>query len=93
MIELEKQKINQNLFLKNREKLEMSGVDEVNSFDENKITAFTNLGFISIKGNDLHIKKFNTNTKELNISGKIDEIKYSSSKKHESKSFLSRLFK
>ena len=93
MTEIEKQKINHNLFLKDREKVEISGVDEVNSFDENKITAFTTLGFISIKGFNLHIQKFNTNTKELNIVGKIDEIKYSNNKKHEGKSFLSRLFK
>ncbi len=93
MTEIEKQKINQNIFLKEREKLEMSGVEEVNSFDENKITAYTTLGFITIKGFNLHIQKFNTNTKELNIVGKIDEIKYSDNKKHEGKSFLSRLFK
>ncbi len=93
MTEIENKNITQNLFLKNRENLEMSGVDEINSFDENKITAFTNLGFISIKGINLHIQKFNTNTKDLNIVGKIDEIKYTNSKKHEGKSFLSRLFK
>ena len=93
MIELEKENFRQNLLLQNRENLEMSGVEEVNNFDENQITAFTTLGFIIIKGSELHIQKFNTNTKELTITGKIDELKYKNGQKHENASFFSRLFR
>ena len=81
MVELEREKIKQNILLENRETMGISGVDEVDSFNEDKITAFTTLGFITIKGSDLHIEKFNTNTRELNITGRIDEIKYSEQKR------------
>lgn len=83
----------QNIILKNREKLIISGVDDVDGFDKNQITAFTELGFITIKGTDLHIKKFNNQTKDLDISGHIDQIVYSDKQKRSDLKFLSRLFK
>lgn len=92
MIELEREKTTQNILLENRENMSLSGVDEVDSYNEKQITAFTTLGFITIKGSDLHIKKFNTNTRELNIAGQIDEIKYSN-QKHKNKNALGWFFK
>lgn len=97
MVELEKEKVTQNILLENREHMGVSGVDEVDSFNEKQITAFTTLGFITIKGSSLHIKKFNTNTRELNITGRIDEIKYSNGEKRETNhslnNFFNKLFK
>ncbi len=81
------------IFLENRKTLEMNGVDEVNNFDEQRISANTNLGLIVVKGYKLQVQKFNTKTKNLKITGKINEIKYPENKKTEHKSFFSRLFK
>lgn len=93
MPELEKEKTNQNILLENRKKLEMSGVNDVNNFDEQQIVATTSLGFLVIKGSKLHVQKFNVKTKELSITGKIDELKYKNNNNEENKSFLKRLFK
>ena len=82
-----------NIVLENRKKLEMTGIKEVGDFNEEKITAFSTLGTIIIKGIGLHIEKFNNKTKELNITGNIVELKYSENSKNKNKSFLSRLFK
>lgn len=91
---LEKEKSSQNIVLENREKLEITGVSNVNSFDELQITATTNLGFLTIKGAKLHIQEFNIKTKELRIVGKISDLKYSDNGgKQEHKNFLNRLFK
>lgn len=93
MPETKKEKTSQNILLENREKLEMSGVKDVNSFNDQQIIATTSLGFLIIKGSNLHVKKFNVSTKELNVTGKIDELKYKDSNNEENKSFLKRLFK
>ena len=93
MPEIEKEKLSQNILLENREKLEMSGVEEVNSFNEQQIVAKTVLGFLVIKGINLHVKKFNVKTKELSVTGKIDELKYKESNNEENKNFFKRLFK
>lgn len=93
MPEIEKKNLNQNIFLENRKKLEISGVCDVNSFNEQEIVASTNLGFLIIKGSKLHVKKFNVKTKELNITGEIEELKYKNNHTEENKGFLKRLFK
>ncbi len=88
-----KEDLSQNIVLENRKKLEMTGINEVGDFNEEKITAFSTLGRIIIKGTNLHIEKFNNKTKELNVSGNFMELKYSESSKNKNKSFLNRLFK
>lgn len=94
MSENEKEKLNQNILLENREKLEMSGIEDVSSFNDQQIVAATILGYLTIKGSKLHVKKFNVKTKELKITGKIDELKYKNTNNEENnKSFLKRLFK
>ena len=93
MEEMKKEDISQNIVLENRKKLEMTGINEVGDFNEEKITAFSTLGTIIIKGVGLHVEKFNNKTKELNINGSIRELKYSENSKSKNKSFLSRLFK
>lgn len=92
-IDISEEKSPQNIVLENRKKLEMTGIDEVDSYDENQIIAITSSSLILIKGSNLQIQKFNNKTKELNIIGKIDEIKYSNGKKRDKKSFIKKLFK
>lgn len=92
-IDISEEKSPQNIVLENRKKLEMTGIDEVDSYDENQIIAITSSSLILIKGSNLQIQKFNNKTKELNITGKIDEIKYSNGKKRDKKSFIKKLFK
>ena len=95
MIEERKNNTNiiQNLVLENRNKLSISGVNDVDSFDEKQISAFTEMGFLTIKGSNLHINRFNTQNGELNLSGKIDSFCYSNREKMSTTSFISKLFK
>ncbi len=88
-----KDKINQNLVLENRKKLDVSGVEDVSSFDEKQITALTTMGILTIKGVNLHIKKFNNQTNELNITGRVDELIYSNKQKRNNLNFLGKIFK
>ena len=44
-----------NAILENRQRLQLSGVTDVDSFDEDEIRLFTQLGELTIKGKDLHM--------------------------------------
>ena len=47
----------QNLILENREKLNVSGVNDVLSFDDQVVIIETELGLLTVKGENLKINK------------------------------------
>ena len=53
---------NQELCLKNREKLALSGVLEVLAFSEKELLADTNMGVVLIKGDNLKISEMSDET-------------------------------
>lgn len=82
----------QNVIIESRKKLNISGVRDVTSFDEETILLDTVLGKMTVKGEGLHISSFNTETGELQAMGKIHAVVYMSDAKS-SGGFLSRLFR
>lgn len=66
----------QNLILENREKLSISGVIDVESFNDECVIVETELGGLIIRGEDLHISKLNLDSSELNIEGEIISCEY-----------------
>lgn len=81
-----------NLILENREKLVVSGVEDVDSFDEQTVIAYTAAGELSIKGERLHINKLSIETGELTLDGKVDSMTYSENRSS-SGSIFSKLFR
>lgn len=65
-----------NLILEDRKKLKISGVTDVDSFDENTIIAYTQEGELTIGGTKLHINKLNTEDGELTVEGNIVSLIY-----------------
>ena len=55
----------QNLILENRNKLSISGVKDVLSFDDQVVIMETELGLLTIKGDDLKINKLSIDTQEV----------------------------
>lgn len=82
----------QNVIIENRKKINISGVKEVISFDEETILLDSALGKITVKGEDLHVESFITDTGELSVNGKIYAAVYMSDVKS-SGGFISRLFR
>ena len=83
----------QNLILENREKLNVSGVNDVLSFDDQVVIMETELGMLTIKGDNLKINKLNIDTSEVIVDGKINSLTYS---EHQAKSdggILGKIFK
>lgn len=64
------------LILKDRNELSLTGVTDVDSFDENSIVAYTDFGEVTIGGNNLHINTLNTETGELSIDGEVSSMIY-----------------
>ena len=84
----------QNLILENRSKLSISGVLDVLSFDDQIIIVETELGMLTVKGDNLRINKLSIDTSEVIVEGEIISLTYSNKdldKKNES--FLGKIFK
>ena len=82
----------QNVIIENRKRLNISGVKDVSSFDDETILLDTALGRMTVKGEGLHIESFNTATGDLTATGKVHAVVYMSDVKT-SGGFLSRLFR
>lgn len=67
----------QNLVLENREKLSISGVLDVLSFDDQVVIIETELGLLTIKGENLRINKLSIDTSEVIVEGEIYNLAYS----------------
>ena len=64
------------IMLEEREQLVISGVEEVESFDESTIYLTTAQGALEIQGDELHIEKLSLDGGELHVDGRIDSISY-----------------
>ena len=67
----------QNLVLENREKLSISGVLDVLSFDDQVVVVETELGLLNVKGENLRINKLSIDTSEVIVEGDIYNLLYS----------------
>ena len=65
-----------NLTLEGRRKLTVSGVEEVESFDENEISMRTGEGDLIVRGEGLRVDRLNVEGGDVNILGSISELRY-----------------
>lgn len=77
--------------LDGRERLIVSGVDDVDRFDENEIVMTTSAGTLIVTGESLHIGKLSLDGGELHVDGRIDSLLYEDTDRP-SGGLLSRLF-
>ena len=64
------------LELTGREHLTVSGVEDVERFDETGVVMSTAAGMLVVTGEDLHIGKLSLEGGELFVDGRIDSIAY-----------------
>ncbi len=75
------------LSLSERNALSVSGVQDVDSFDEDTVILYTALGELTVKGSHLHVQRLCIESGDLTLVGDIDSLTYS-----ELKSYKSGLF-
>lgn len=64
------------LELDGRERLTVSGVEDVDRFDEGEIVMTTSAGTLIVQGESLHIDKLSLDGGELHVDGRIDSVSY-----------------
>lgn len=69
-------KLPHNIIMEDRKKLSVSGVSDIESFDEQTIIAITDLGELTIRGWNLHITRLNLEQGELMVDGDISSLTY-----------------
>lgn len=84
-------KLQHNLILKERKSLNISGVLDVDSFDDSTVVAYTDLGELTVKGQNLHINKIDLDSGDLELDGEVSSLMYLESRGTD-KGFFSKLF-
>ena len=84
----------QNIVLENREKLNVTGVLDVLSFDDQIVILETELGLLTVKGENIRINKLSLDTSEVTLEGEISQLSYSEKDTIEKNGgFLNKIFK
>lgn len=83
-----------NIIIESRRKISVSGVEDVDSFNESEVTVYTVMGLLEIKGKDIRMTKLSLESGEIIIEGEFDSVLYPDSvKPSEKRGLLSGIFK
>ncbi len=82
-----------NLIMEDRRHLSVSGVLEIERFDEEEVVVSTELGQLTIKGQELHLNKIDVEDGDLSVEGQLDSVTYSDVQNSGKGSFLAKLFR
>ena len=83
-----------NLNLENRNKLILSGVVEVISFDDKTIILDTSLGTLTTKGENLKMQKLDVQNGDVIIAGHVNSCVYTTTESKKDKdSIIAKLFR
>ncbi len=64
------------LILEGRERLSVSGVEDVESFDETAAVMRTVGGLLVVRGQGLHVGRLNLEAGELELEGAVESLAY-----------------
>ena len=80
------------LHLDDRSKLQVSGVNDVESFDEQTIVVHTAQGVLIVRGEQLHLQMLSLEGGQICVDGTIDALIYEDDSREQG-GFFSRLFR
>lgn len=83
----------QNVIMENREKLTLTGVVDIHSFDDELVLVETSQGILTVKGNDLKMNKLNLDNNELVVEGRISALVYSETEIAKKGGMFGKIFK
>ena len=80
------------IMMEERSSLTVSGVSDVERFDENEIVMSTSKGTLVVTGENLHIEKLSLDGGDLKVEGSVDALNYED-EGGEGGGFFARLFR
>ena len=81
------------LTLEGRQKAVITGVEGVDSFNEQMVVLATTAGTLTLLGNQLHVSKLNLEDGQLLVDGEIAALEYDERSRPGRGSLLTRLFR
>lgn len=84
------------IILLNRKNVQLAGIKNVITFDEDEIILESEMGFLTILGEELHVTMLNLEQGKVALAGNVRSMEYkeqSSDIKARGKSILNRLLK
>ena len=81
------------LTMEERRSLSVSGVMDIERFNEEEVVVATELGLLSIKGQGLHLNRIDVEEGELSVEGELDSLSYEEQRFSDKGGFLARLFR
>ncbi len=79
--------------LENRERLVLSGVTAVESFDDRTVILYTQLGELVIVGRGLHMQQISIESGEVTVDGEVQALRYSDRDRNAPAGLFGRLFR
>ncbi len=84
---------NQNILIEDRNRVNITGVEQVESFNDNTIVLKTVKGGMVIKGEGLNIGKLNLDDGNVKIDGIINGILYNDKDSSQKGNIIGKIFK
>lgn len=81
------------IIMDNRKKMAITGVLDIDSFNEQGVIVLTEQGVLIVKGSDLRINKLNVESGDVSIDGMIDSLTYTDLHDKKTGSIIKSLFK
>lgn len=81
------------IVLRQRREMSLSGVTDIESFDEMGAVIQTTEGELTLEGEDIKIGTLDTDKGIVTVTGRIDGIYYTNDRVTEKKGIISRFFK
>lgn len=79
--------------LEDRKSLSISGITDIDRFDEREIVLYTSMGELTITGKELHIHAISIENGSLSVDGDIWALQYGDKDKQSPVSLLGKLFR
>ncbi len=80
------------LTLEDRNRLTVTGVTDVGSFDETAAVLETSRGTLILRGRELHVEQLSLGSGEVKLTGQVDSMVYEENRETQG-GFLARLFR
>lgn len=88
-----KKSVNHKMTIDARARSMITGVVDVISFDAKEVILETDMGLLTIRGDELHVNRLTLEKGEVDLDGRLDSFTYADKKNSGEDSFIKRIFR